>query len=494
LIEILFKYQDAGIFFVSITIRKESYMSIVKSPSMLINGRLVRRESMMDVINPANERVICQVPFATSSDAIQAIAAARAAYPQWRDTSLDARKSVLLSIADVIEQNSQELRQLITLEQGKPLAGSDMELMMSAVVLRYYASLKLEPEIIRNDDTQRVELHRRPLGVVAAIIPWNFPMLMAVYKLAPALLAGNTLVIKPSPTTPLATLRLGELLQSIVPVGVINVLADRGDIGPLLSQSTDVAKISFTGSTRTGRQVMVSSAHNLKRLTLELGGNDAAIVLDDVNVEQVAAQIFAMAFVNSGQVCMSIKRIYIQEGIYDAMCEALAKQVASSVTGDGMEPATQFGPVQNRKQFDDIRNILSLVPQYGRILAGGQVRSPGFFIEPTLICDADETSPIANEEIFGPVRSIIKFRTIDEAVSRANNSQYGLGGSVWSSDFEKAAAIASRLECGISWVNQHFAMAPDVPFGGVKQSGMGVEFSEHGLNEYTSIQSLVIAK
>tara|TARA_R110000868_G_scaffold55125_1_gene171477 strand:- start:18028 stop:19413 length:1386 start_codon:yes stop_codon:yes gene_type:complete len=461
---------------------------------MLINGRLVRHEQMMDVINPANERVICQVPFATSTDAIQAIAAAKAAYPQWRNVSLEVRKNVLLNIADIIEQNSQELRQLITLEQGKPLAGSDMELMMSATVLRYFASLKLAPEVIRNDDSQRVELHRRPLGIVAAIIPWNFPVLMAVYKLAPALLAGNTLVIKPSPTTPLATLRLGELLQSVVPAGVINVLADRGDIGPLLSQSTDVAKISFTGSTQTGRQVMASSAHNLKRLTLELGGNDAAIVLDDVNVEQVAEQIFDMAFINSGQVCMSIKRIYVQEGVYDAMCAALAKRVADSVTGDGMDPATQFGPVQNRKQFDDIRNVLSLVPQYGRILAGGKIRTPGFFIEPTLVCDTDETSPIANEEIFGPVRSIMKFNTIDEAVSRANNSQYGLGGSVWSSDVEKAAAIAGRLECGISWVNQHFAMAPDVPFGGVKQSGMGVEFSEHGLNEYTSIQSLVVAK
>tara|TARA_R110001583_G_scaffold57888_3_gene172971 strand:+ start:1472 stop:2857 length:1386 start_codon:yes stop_codon:yes gene_type:complete len=461
---------------------------------MLINGRLVRHEQMMDVINPANERVICQVPFATSTDAIQAIAAAKAAYPQWSNVSLEVRKNVLLNIADIIEQNSQELRQLITLEQGKPLAGSDMELMMSATVLRYFASLKLAPEVIRNDDSQRVELHRRPLGIVAAIIPWNFPVLMAVYKLAPALLAGNTLVIKPSPTTPLATLRLGELLQSVVPAGVINVLADRGDIGPLLSQSTDVAKISFTGSTQTGRQVMASSAHNLKRLTLELGGNDAAIVLDDVNVEQVAEQIFDMAFINSGQVCMSIKRIYVQEGVYDAMCAALAKRVADSVTGDGMDPATQFGPVQNRKQFDDIRNVLSLVPQYGRILAGGKIRTPGFFIEPTLVCDTDETSPIANEEIFGPVRSIMKFNTIDEAVSRANNSQYGLGGSVWSSDVEKAAAIAGRLECGISWVNQHFAMAPDVPFGGVKQSGMGVEFSEHGLDEYTSIQSLVVAK
>ena len=469
-------------------------MSMLNSPSMLINGRLVRHEQMMDVINPANERVICQVPFATSTDAIQAIAAAKAAYPQWRNVSLEVRKNVLLNIADIIEQNSQELRQLITLEQGKPLAGSDMELMMSATVLRYFASLKLAPEVIRNDDSQRVELHRRPLGIVAAIIPWNFPVLMAVYKLAPALLAGNTLVIKPSPTTPLATLRLGELLQSVVPAGVINVLADRGDIGPLLSQSTDVAKISFTGSTQTGRQVMASSAHNLKRLTLELGGNDAAIVLDDVNVEQVAEQIFDMAFINSGQVCMSIKRIYVQEGVYDAMCAALAKRVANSVTGDGMDPATQFGPVQNRKQFDDIRNVLSLVPQYGRILAGGKIRTPGFFIEPTLVCDTDETSPIANEEIFGPVRSIMKFNTIDEAVSRANNSQYGLGGSVWSSDVEKAAAIAGRLECGISWVNQHFAMAPDVPFGGVKQSGMGVEFSEHGLDEYTSIQSLVVAK
>jgi acyl-CoA reductase-like NAD-dependent aldehyde dehydrogenase len=461
---------------------------------LLIGGQLQTRSAQLDVINPATEAIIARVPRASAEDAQAAVAAARQAFPGWRDTPISERQAMLRAVADAVEQHTEELIRLITLEQGKPRAGAQDEVLTGIGVARFFSSFDLTPEVVQDDAQQRIELHRRPLGVVVAIVPWNFPFLMAMYKLAPALLAGNTVVIKPSPTTPLSTLRLAEILQPVLPAGVLNVVTDDGSIGPILSEHPDVAKISFTGSTATGRAVMASAAPTIKRLTLELGGNDAAIVLDDVDVEKVAPALFAMAFVNSGQVCMSIKRLYIQAGIYEAMCEAFARLAREAVMGDGMNPATQYGPVQNKRQFEAVCKVLEEAPRYGRIIAGGQVQRPGYFIRPTVIRDITEGNPVVDREIFGPVRSLMRFETVDEAVRRANASEFGLGGSVWSSDVQKATSIASQLECGSAWVNQHFAMSPFAPFGGVKQSGLGVEFSIHGLHEYTSLQSLVISK
>jgi acyl-CoA reductase-like NAD-dependent aldehyde dehydrogenase len=469
-------------------------MADLKPFRMLINGELVSSDSTFDVLNPATEQVIARVPKASAMHANEAVAAAKRAFPKWRDTPLAQRQKVLLAIADAIDAHAQELKELITLEQGKPLAGSEMEVVWSPGIARYFASFDFAPQVLQDDAQQRVELHRRPLGVVAAIVPWNFPFLMAMYKLAPALAAGNTFVLKPSPTTPLAALRLGEILQSVVPPGVVNVVTDSGDIGPILTAHPDVAKVSFTGSTATGRAVMAASAPTLKRLTLELGGNDAAIVLDDVDVKSVAPKVFAMAFVNSGQVCMAIKRIYVQSGIYEEMCDEFAKLAREAIVGDGMNADTQFGPVQNLKQFEAVQKALAEAPKHGRIIAGGQVRRPGYFVQPTVIRDIREGNSVVDQEIFGPVRSLLRFDTVDEAVQRANASDYGLGASVWSSDTARATAIAARLEAGSAWVNQHFAVAPHIPFGGVKQSGLGREFAQDGLNEYTNLQSLVIAK
>ncbi|VWB19046.1 aldehyde dehydrogenase [Burkholderia lata] len=461
---------------------------------MLVDGELQHGSATMDVINPATEQVITQCPRATPRDVERAVAAAKCAWPGWRDTPLAARKQVLLKIATALEQHADELGRLITLEQGKPLAAAAMETFLSPAVLRYFAGFDFEPEILQDDNQQRAELHRRALGVVAAIVPWNFPFLMACYKLAPALIAGNTFVLKPSPTTPLSALRLGEIIVDIVPPGVVNVVPDAGDIGPLLTAHPDVAKVSFTGSTSTGRAIMKSASDTLKRLTLELGGNDAAIVLDDVDVKKVAPRIFEMAFINSGQVCMSIKRIYVQSGIYDAMCDELARLACDAVVGDGLDPSTRFGPVQNKRQYESIKKVLKEAPKYGRVIAGGRAWGPGYFVAPTVIRDIDEGNPLVDEEVFGPVRSVLKFDTVDEAIARANRSTYGLGASVWTGDVENGTRIATRLEAGSTWVNQHFAVAPHIPFGGVKQSGLGVEFSKEGLHEYTNPQSVVISK
>lgn len=461
---------------------------------MLIGGTLQSGSLSMPVINPATEESITSVPRATTDDVEQAVAAAKRAWPMWRDTPLEQRREALCKIADVLDQHSGELQELITLEQGKPLDGAAMETAFASGVFRHCAGLDLAPQVLQDDEQQRAELHRRPLGVVAAIVPWNFPFLMACYKLAPALLTGNVVVLKPSPTTPLSTLRLGELIADIVPPGVVNIVPDGGDIGPLLSAHPDVAKVSFTGSTQTGRSIMKAAAPTLKRLTLELGGNDAAIVLDDVNVKSVAARIFQLAFLNSGQVCMAIKRIYVQSGIYDAMCEELAKLAREAKVGNGMDPTTQFGPVQNHRQFEVIKKALEQAPQFGNVIAGGKTWGPGYFVQPTIIRDITEGNPLVDEEIFGPVRSILRFESIDEAVQRANASDYGLGASVWTRDLMLGTLIASRLEAGSTWINQHFAVAPHIPFGGVKQSGLGVEFALEGLHEYTTTQALVMSK
>lgn len=462
--------------------------------SMLIGGELRRGSQTMEVLNPATEKVIAMCPRATSQDVEDAIAAAKQAWPAWRDTPPSERGKVLLKIAEAIEHHSDELQRLITLEQGKPRDGAAMETSFSVWVFRYTAGLQLEPEILQDDDTQRAELHRRALGVVAAITPWNFPFLMACYKIAPALMAGNTLVLKPSPTTPLSTLRLGEILSEVVPPAVLNILPDGGDVGPILSTHPDIAKVSFTGSAVTGRAVMKSASATVKRLTLELGGNDAAIVLDDVDVKAVALKIFNLAFMNSGQLCMSIKRIYVQSSIYDAMCDELGRLAREARVGDGLDPSTQFGPVQNKRQYEAVKKVLEDAPKYGKVIAGGNTWGPGYFVAPTIIRDISEGNWVVDEEIFGPVRAVLKFDTVDEAVERANASPFGIGGSVWTSDVDNGTRIAARLETASAWVNQHFAVAPHIPFGGVKQSGFGVEFGVDGLHAYTSSQSVVILK
>lgn len=469
-------------------------MSELEPYRMLIDGQRVASNAVIDVINPADERVFARAAAADADWLDKAVRAARAAWPDWRDTPAAERRSVLLAMADQIERHADELQALITGEQGKPLRDAAVETETALAVLRYYAEFDLAPEVLRDDAQQRAELHRKPLGVVAAIVPWNFPFLMACYKIAPALMAGNTVVVKPAPSTPVATLRLGALLADIVPPGVLNVLGDAGDLGPYVSAHPDVDKISFTGSTRTGRAVMASAADTLKRLTLELGGNDAAIVLDDVDIEAVAPQLFALAFVNSGQVCMAIKRIYIQAGIYEPLCAALVECAQRARVGDGMDPASDYGPLQNRSQFERVKQTLAQAPRYGRVIAGGRSWGPGYFVAPTLVADIEEGNPIVDEEVFGPVRTLLRFDTVDEAVARANRSPYGLGASVWSRDSGRATDIARRLEAGSVWVNQHFAMAPDIPFGGVKQSGIGREFGRLGLYEHTECQSVVIAK
>jgi acyl-CoA reductase-like NAD-dependent aldehyde dehydrogenase len=456
---------------------------------LLIDGRLEDGDLTMDVINPATEQVVMVCPRGSTAQLDRAVAAAKAAFPAWSETPIAERRAAIAKIADAIQANAEELARLLTQEQGKPIGDATGEVYGASAFFRYFSSLDLPSKVLQDDDGKKVEAHRRPLGVIGAITPWNFPLILMAFKVPAALLAGNTIVLKPAPTTPLATLRFGELIKDLLPAGVINVIADGGDLGAELTKHPDVRKVSFTGSTATGKKVMESAASALKRITLELGGNDAAIVLDDVDPKAAAPKIFAGAFQNNGQVCIAVKRVYAHEKIYDTLCQELATLADAAVIGDGLEQGTQIGPLQNKMQYEKVIEFLEDGRKNGKIIAGGAVpQQPGFFIRPTIVRDITDGARLVDEEQFGPVLPVIKFSDEGDAVRRANASPWGLGGSVWSNDMDRAYALAEKMDSGTIWINQHADVAPNIPFGGAKQSGLGAELGEEGLAEFTQLQ------
>ena len=462
---------------------------------LLINGEMVDGDLSMDVLNPATEEKLADCPRASEDQLNAAVAAAKAAFPAWSKTDVEERKALVLKIADVIEANATELVQLLTKEQGKPLEAATVEVYGMAAFCRYFTSLDLPVEVLEDSDARRVEVHRNPLGVVGAIVPWNFPLLLMAFKLPPALIAGNTMVIKPAPTTPLSTLRLAELISEIVPAGVVNFITDANDLGAPMTAHPDVRKISFTGSTETGAKVMAGAAGLLKRITLELGGNDAGIVLDDVNPKEAAQKLFDSAFQNSGQVCIAMKRLYVHENIYDEVCEELATIANDTIIGDGSEQGTKLGPLNNKMQYDKVKALIEDAKQDGNVIAGGEFPDkPGYFIRPTIVRDIKEGSRLVDEEQFGPVLPVMSFADESEAVARANSSPWGLGGSVWSANPERAYALAEQMDAGTVWINKHAELDPTIPFGGAKMSGLGNELGQEGLLEFTQQKIINMAK
>ena len=456
---------------------------------LLIDGGLVDGDAVMDVVNPATEDVIATCPRASVRQLDMAVAAAKRAFPAWARTPIAERKAALLTIAEIIETNAAELARLLTQEQGKPVSDAIGEVHGAVAYFRYFTGLDLPVETIDGGPKRRIEKRRIPLGVIGAIIPWNFPLLLFAFKVPAALLAGNTVVVKPAPTTPLSTLRLCELIKDVLPAGVLNVITDVNDLGSAMTAHPDIRKISFTGSTATGKKVMAGAAEHLKRITLELGGNDAGIVLDDVDPKTAASKIFAGAFGNSGQVCLAIKRLYVHESIYDAMCDELGKLADAAIVGDGLEQGTQFGPVQNRMQYVKVTGLIREAADYGTVMNhGGDKPEKGFFIRPVIVRDIADGNRLVDEEQFGPVLPVIKYSDPEDALARANSSLHGLGGSIWSSDLNRAQALAERMEAGTVWINQHVDIGPNIPFGGAKQSGLGVEMGEEGLAEFTQLQ------
>ncbi len=462
---------------------------------LLIDGKLVQGGALLEVVNPATGKVFTTVSRATEQDAKAAVAAAKAAQPGWAALGLGARRELLQRFADELEANAEDLAATLVLEQGKPLAEARQELQFAQAFVRHIAGLSLPVSVVQDDATHRIELHHKPLGVVAAITAWNFPVLIAAYKLAPALLMGNTMVLKPAPTTPVATLQLGTILRDIFPAGVVNVITDANDLGNLLTSHPDVAKVSFTGSTATGKKVMASAGPGLKRITLELGGNDAAIVLDDADVAEIAPKIFGSAFYNCGQVCLALKRLYVHASIHDALCDALADLAAETVVGNGAEESVALGPLQNAMQFDKAGRFLAAARRDGKILAGGAaLKGDGYFIAPTIVRDLTDQNELVAEEQFAPILPVLKYDRVEEALARANGTPYGLGGSVWSGDLDRAYGVAQRLDVGTAWVNHHLHFGPHIPLVGAKESGVGVEFGVDGLAEYTQLSVVNIAR
>ncbi|RFU38614.1 aldehyde dehydrogenase family protein, partial [Actinomadura logoneensis] len=407
----------------------------------------------------------------------------------WRADE-QARREALRAAADVLFTRSEEIGRVITLEQGKPLRDAALEAVGAGVWLKYFAGLELPREVIQDDAAAFVEVVRRPLGVVAAITPWNYPLLLAAWKLGPALLAGNTVVLKPSPYTPLSSLLLGEALRGVLPPGVLNVVSGGDELGAWMTAHPVPRKISFTGSVATGKRVAAAAAPDLKRVTLELGGNDPAILLDDVDPEAVADRLFGAAFMNNGQVCSAVKRVYAPESIYDDVVEALAARARAAKVGDGTAEGVEYGPINNRPQFERVSELVAdAIAGGAKAAAGGRAMDrPGYFFEPTVLAGAEDGTRIVDEEQFGPALPVVAYRDLDEAVARANGTHFGLSGSVWGGDADRAAEVAGRLECGTAWVNTHLALAPHQPFGGFKWSGVGVENGPWGLHGFTELQ------
>ena len=461
---------------------------------LLIGGKLVSGALTSTVINPATEDVLATAPRADLAQLHQAVAAAKVAFPVWSATPIDVRGTLLTKLADAMEARQDELARLLTEEQGKPLAEAKWEIVGAIASIRYFASLDLPPMVLREDAKRRIVQERVPLGVIAAITPWNVPIILLATKIAAALLAGNTVVAKPAATTPLTTLKIGELCAGILPPGVINIVADRNDLGSALTGHPDIAKVTFTGSTATGKKVMERAAGSLKRLTLELGGNDAAIVLDDVDPKEVAPKLLASAMFNSGQGCVTIKRLYVHDSQYGEMCDELGRLAREIIVDDGIKQGTQMGPLQNKAQFEKVKGFLEDAQQNGNIVAGGKaLNRKGYFVQPTIVRDIADDARLVKEEQFGPILPVLRYSDVDDAIARANDTDFGLGGSVWSKDLDRAYAVAARIDSGTVWINQHLDMHPEVPFSGTKQSGIGTEQGQEGLEEFTRAKIIDMA-
>ncbi|MFE2378038.1 aldehyde dehydrogenase family protein [Streptomyces sp. NPDC059398] len=444
------------------------------------------------VLDPATGEPFDEAPD-QRPDALDAVVGrAHEAWRGWRSDPA-ARTVALRAAADAVEAAGADLAPLLTREQGKPLAESYAEIARTAARLRYFAGLEGPgPQPITDGRPVRGEIRWRPLGPVAAIVPWNFPLQLAAAKFAPALAAGNTVVLKPSPYTPLATRLLGSVISAVLPDGVLTVVTGHEPLGARLVSHPGIRHVTFTGSVPTGRAVAGGAAASLARVTLELGGNDAAVLLDDVDVESIADRLFWAAFRNCGQVCMAVKRVYAPARLYPRVIEALAERAKTVAVGAGLAPDTQLGPVNNAPQLARVETCTAQALTAGaRAVAGGhRLDRPGYFFAPTILADVPPDSPVVTEEQFGPVLPVLPYGNLDEAVEAANDTGFGLGGSVWGTDLDRAAAVADRLECGTAWINHHAELSLAQPFAGIKESGVGVAGGPWGL--YGNLRPFVV--
>ena len=439
-----------------------------------------------EILNPATGAVVGNAPIHTVDDLEVAIAAAKKAQPAWAALGHVTRSEVMNKVADAIDANAEVLAQLLSREQGKPMNGPNarFEVGGSAAWLRAAAGTPLETEVLVEDENGRSEITYRPIGIVGAIGPWNWPMMITIWQVAPALRMGNAVIVKPSEYTPLSVLALIKVMNEVLPEGLVTVISGDREVGARLSSHPAIGKVMFTGSTATGKAIIRSSADTIKRLTLELGGNDAGIVLPDVDPKAIAEGLFWGAFINPGQTCAAMKRLYVHDSIFDEVVFELAAVAGAMPMGEGTDENNVLGPLQNKQQFDIVARLVeSARAGGGKVVLGGNpdASQPGFFYPATLVADVPNENPLVQEEQFGPALPIIRYTDIEDAIAMANAVDVGLGASVWSADHAKAIEIASRLESGTVWINSHGGVNPMVPFGGAKQSGYGLEFGVEGL-------------
>jgi aldehyde dehydrogenase (NAD+) len=470
---------------------------------LLINNRWVPNESgrTFPTINPSTGEEICQVAEADAGDVDKAVTAARTAFEgPWRKMHASERGRLLHRLADLIEKNADQLARLESVDNGKPLSvAKAVDVAKTVACYRYFAGWadKVQGKTIPIDGDFFCYTKHEPIGVVGQIIPWNYPMLMQSWKLAPALATGNTVVMKPAEQTPLSALRIGELIvEAGFPEGVVNLLPGFGPTaGAAIARHMDVDKVAFTGSTEVGRLIMAAAAQsNLKRVTLELGGKSPNIIFEDTDLDAAVEGAHMGIFVNQGQSCCAGSRVFVEEKIYHQFVEKSVARAQQRRVGDPLDPSTQQGPQVDQSQFDRVMGYIESGRSDGATLAcgGERVGNRGYFIRPTVFADVQDDMKIAREEIFGPVMSVISFKDVDEVIARANHTNYGLAAGVWTRDIKKALAVANGVRAGTVWVNCYHVLDTRAPFGGFKQSGIGRELGEYGLQQYTEVKTVTV--
>ncbi len=470
---------------------------------LLIGGKWVPAKSgkTFETINPATEAVLCQIAEGDKADIDEAVKAARAAYEtgKWSTMGPHERGRMLLKVADLIDKYADELAMLESLDNGKPVTqAKNIDVRGAAGAFRYFAGwpTKIYGETNPSDPSMFNYTLREPMGVCGLIVPWNFPLLMAVQKIAPALACGNTMVLKPAEQTPITALRLGEiLLEAGIPEGVVNVVTGMGPgAGSSIAEHMDIDKVSFTGSTEVGKLILQASAGNLKRASLELGGKSPNIVLPDADMDAAVRTAVNGVFFNSGQVCVAGTRIFIQRDQYDGFVDKLTKASAAMTTGDPLNPDTRLGPLVSKEQFDRVNNYMAIGKKEGaRVTIGGEsVGGKGYFVKPTVFADVDNKMKIAREEIFGPVAAAIPFKDENDAILQGNDTTYGLAAAVWTRDISRAHRVARALKAGTVWINNYGASDVGMPFGGYKQSGFGREGGKHVIDVFTQMKSVYV--
>ncbi|OCK78338.1 aldehyde dehydrogenase [Lepidopterella palustris CBS 459.81] len=464
--------------------------------SNVIDGKLADTKFTRHAINPATNEKLPPCPVSTPEDVDAAVKAARTAFKTWSKTTVEHRKQQLMALSAALVSHKSEFGELLTKEQGKPTIFAEQEVDYGAYWLAGTCSLEMPFEVVDDTPEMLVKTRYTPLGVAVGIVPWNFPIMLLCGKIAPAVMTGNCIIIKPSPYTPYCGIKIVELAQNFFPPGVIQVLSGDDNLGPWLTAHAGIDKISFTGSTATGKRVMESASKNLTRVTLELGGNDPAIVCSDVDIATVAPQIAAMAFMNSGQICIAIKRIYVHRDIYIPFRDAFVECVKAFKVGNGFDKDVFLGPVQNKLQYDRVKTFLNDINSSAQNVAtGGQIigtEATGLFIQPTVVDNPPDDSKIVIEEPFGPVVPLLQWSDESEVIARANNTDMGLGASVWSQDMDVAFRIGEALEAGSVWINEHMGIKPTATFGGQKQSGIGREWGVDGLRGYCNTQTVFL--